>query len=99
MMPIKSSGRRPAQYSSSAGVFFKGRKHEWHLGEVKAPTLLVAGAADDIVIELNRQALACEKQLTIDPGATHLFEKPGTLDAVVEAAGDCFETLLGGAWE
>lgn len=70
------------------------------LGRVQAPTLLIVGGADDIVIELNRQALqalTCEKQLTIVPGATHLFEEPGTLDAVVEAAGDWFEACLGKA--
>ena len=64
---------------------------------VRAPTLLIVGGDDDIVIELNRRALemlACEKQLTIVPGATHLFEEPGTLDAVIVAAGDWFEHYL-----
>jgi hypothetical protein len=50
------------------------------------------------VIELNEQALAelaCEKRLEIVPGATHLFEEPGTLEQVVELAGDWFERHLG----
>jgi len=67
------------------------------LGKVRAPTLLIVGGADSLVIELNEQAyarLACEKQLLIVPGASHLFEEPGTLDRVVDAAGDWFEKHL-----
>ena len=59
------------------------------LPRVRAPTLLIVGGADHGVIELNEQALAqltCEKRLEILPGATHLFEEPGTLDQVVELA-------------
>lgn len=55
------------------------------LADVRAPTLLIVGGLDDVVIELNRSAydtLRCEKRLEIVPGATHLFEEPGTLDAV-----------------
>jgi len=60
---------------------------------VQAPTLLIVGGHDDQVIELNKDALArltCEKKLTIVPGATHLFEEPGTLDTVARLAGDWF---------
>lgn len=67
------------------------------LGQVRAPTLLVVGGADDIVIELNREAfdkLECEKALEIIPGATHLFEEPGTLEQVAELAGNWFERFL-----
>ncbi len=67
------------------------------LGKVRAPTLLIVGGADSHVIELNEQAyarLACRKQLVIVPGASHLFEEPGTLDRVVDAAGDWFEKNL-----
>lgn len=60
---------------------------------VKAPTLLIVGGDDEPVIELNEEALAqlrCEKQLEIVPGATHLFEEPGTLERVAELARDWF---------
>ena len=63
------------------------------LAHVKAPTLLIVGGADDVVLELNRMALAkltCEKQLAVVPGATHLFEEPGTLDEVIELARNWF---------
>ena len=52
------------------------------LADVTAPTLLIVGARDEIVLELNREAqamLRCENRLAIVPGATHLFEEPGTL--------------------
>ena len=64
---------------------------------VQAPTLLIVGENDGQVIELNRAALAelrCEKQLVIVPGATHLFEEPGTLDVVAQLARDWFEQHL-----
>ncbi len=63
------------------------------LGAVQAPTLLVVGGADDVVLHLNRQAaqrLHCEHRLVVIPGATHLFEEPGTLQAAAEAARDWF---------
>ena len=56
---------------------------------VKAPTLLIVGSLDDVVIELNEQAfqkLKCEKKMEIVHGATHLFEEPGTLEKVAELA-------------
>ncbi len=61
------------------------------LGRVKAPTLLIVGARDLPVIEMNRQALMhlrTEKHLDIVPGATHLFEEPGTLEQVAVLARD-----------
>lgn len=70
------------------------------LGRVAAPTLLIVGGDDDVVIELNREAYAqmrCEKRLSIVPGATHLFEEPGTLDQVVRLATEWFTRYLGGA--
>jgi putative phosphoribosyl transferase len=63
------------------------------LPEVQAPTLLIVGGDDVPVIPLNRQALAqlrCEKALEIVPGATHLFEEPGTLEQVSELAAAWF---------
>jgi dienelactone hydrolase len=63
------------------------------LSQVRAATLLIVGGADHGVIELNRDAfggLTCEKKLEIVPGATHLFEEPGTLDKVVDLAAQWF---------
>jgi dienelactone hydrolase len=63
------------------------------LEQVHAPTLLIVGGRDDAVIELNQAACAvlqCEKQLTIVPGATHLFEEPGKLEKVAALARDWF---------
>jgi dienelactone hydrolase len=60
------------------------------LSRVQAPTLLIVGGADDVVIDLNRQALqrmrGAHVELEIVPGATHLFEEPGTLDQVARLA-------------
>jgi dienelactone hydrolase len=67
------------------------------LSRVRCPTLLIVGGYDDVVIELNRQAhevLACEKELLIVPGATHLFEEPGTLEQVAEQAAQWFSLHL-----
>jgi putative phosphoribosyl transferase len=61
------------------------------LAHVSAPTLLVVGGRDGVVLDLNRQArarLRCESRLVLVPGATHLFEEPGTLQAAAEAARD-----------
>ncbi len=68
------------------------------LAEVRAPTLLIVGGADHDVIGLNREALdmlRCVKELTIVPGATHLFEEPGALDEVIGLACAWFERHLG----
>lgn len=67
------------------------------LEHVAAPTLLIVGSEDREVIELNRQAYArlrCEKHLEIVPGATHLFEEPGTLEAVARLAAAWFRHFL-----
>jgi putative phosphoribosyl transferase len=69
------------------------------LPEVRAPTLLVVGGDDRPVIELNRQAMArmtAEVKLEIVPGASHLFEEPGTLEVVAALARDWFLEKLGG---
>jgi putative phosphoribosyl transferase len=63
------------------------------LPRVSAPTLLIVGGNDDVVIELNREAMArmrAEVRLEIVPGATHLFEEPGTLEQVAALARDWF---------
>jgi len=68
------------------------------LGKVTAPTLLIVGGDDTGVIELNRNAhdrLAhCERKLVLVPGATHLFEEPGTLEKVARLASDWFARFL-----
>ena len=63
------------------------------LPNVRAATLLIVGGADYGVIELNEpayQRLTCEARLEIVPGATHLFEEPGALEAVVDLAAGWF---------
>lgn len=68
------------------------------LATVVAPTLLIVGGADDVVLTLNREALArlrCEKALEIVPGAGHLFEEPGTFAVMTGLARDWFTRHLG----
>ena len=67
------------------------------LSKVKASTLLIVGGYDDVVIGLNEVAyaqLTCEKELKIVPGATHLFEEPGTLEQVAQLASAWFKKKL-----
>jgi len=67
------------------------------LRKVKAPTLLIVGGNDDIVIELNEQArdkMRCEVKLETIPGATHLFEEPGALEKVAQLASQWFSRHL-----
>jgi hypothetical protein len=74
---VVSRGGRPDLAGASA------------LHGVTAPTLLIVGGNDDGVIDLNRQAFAqlrCPRELAIIPGATHLFEEPGTLEEVARLA-------------
>jgi dienelactone hydrolase len=71
-----------------------------YLPLVKAPTLLIVGGRDTPVIEMNRAAFdqlrLVQKQLVLVPGATHLFEEPGTLDRVANLASAWFVRYLGG---
>ncbi|HEV8378231.1 MAG TPA: alpha/beta fold hydrolase, partial [Tepidisphaeraceae bacterium] len=67
------------------------------LGRVTAPTLLIVGGEDDVVIDLNKEAMAqmkSEVRLEIVPGATHLFEESGALEMVAEMARDWFLAKL-----
>jgi putative phosphoribosyl transferase len=67
------------------------------LSFVKAPTLLIVGGNDIQVIDLNRLAydqLTCKKKMDIIPGATHLFEEPGTLERAAKLAVDWFTLYL-----
>lgn len=68
------------------------------LSQVSAPTLLLVGSLDTEVLTLNRGAyslLTCEKDLRVIPGASHLFEEPGTMDLVVVEAIRWFDRYLG----
>jgi dienelactone hydrolase len=68
------------------------------LPRVTAPTLLIVGSQDPVVIDLNEQALRlllCEARLEIVPGATHLFEEPGTLEQAATLALRWFRRWLG----
>lgn len=67
------------------------------LPQVTAPTLLIVGGEDRAVIEMNRRAfaqIAAPKELSIVPGATHLFEEPNTLEQVSRSAGEWFRRYL-----
>jgi pimeloyl-ACP methyl ester carboxylesterase len=67
------------------------------LPRVTAPTLLIVGSHDPVVIELNEQALRllqCAAHLELVPGATHLFEEPGTLEQVAALAQRWFRRWL-----
>ncbi|WP_137991389.1 phosphoribosyltransferase family protein [Streptomyces vilmorinianum] len=82
--------------STVAAVVSRGGRPDLagpRLAEVRAPTLLLVGSLDTLVIDLNEQAqrqLRCESQLVIVPGASHLFEEPGTLEQVGEHAAAWF---------
>ncbi|MGW0122105.1 hypothetical protein ACWDVG_26770, partial [Streptomyces sp. NPDC003327] len=70
------------------------------LAGVRAPTLLVVGGDDALVLDLNRRAralLRCENRLAVVPGATHLFEEPGALEEVARLATSWFTGHFPGA--
>ena len=63
------------------------------LALVQAPTLLIVGGADEVVLDLNRQAqaqLRSESRIEVIPRATHLFEEPGALERVADLAAEWF---------
>jgi putative phosphoribosyl transferase len=67
------------------------------IAEVRAPTLLIVGGDDDVVLGLNRQAateMQCPWELVVIPGATHLFEEPGAMELVADRAAAWFELHL-----
>ncbi len=69
------------------------------LAAVRAPTLLIVGGRDAAVLEMNRDAarrLSCEHRIEVVPGATHLFEEPGALEAVAALAARWFLEHLAG---
>jgi putative phosphoribosyl transferase len=89
-----------ASGSGVAAVVSRGGRPDLAAGrleEVAAPTLLIVGGRDESVLSLNRSAqsrMVCETALSIIPGATHLFEEPGTLAAAAYAARDWFVSHL-----
>jgi putative phosphoribosyl transferase len=91
--------------SPAAAVVSRGGRPDLagdRLPWVTAPTLLIVGGADPVVLDLNRQAQArmrCPTRLVVVPGATHLFEEPGTLDEVARLASTWFTHLLGSGAE
>jgi putative phosphoribosyl transferase len=67
------------------------------LGAVRAPTLLIVGEYDTDVLTLNRRAfemMRCSRRLAVVPGASHLFEEPGTLEVAAHLARDWFADHL-----
>ena len=91
---LMAAAQRPAMVRAVVSRGGRPDLAEMALEEVAAPTLLIVGGRDDVVIELNRQALArlkAPKELQIVPGATHLFEEPGALDQVSTLARKWFE--------
>lgn len=95
---LQAAARAP---ESVAAVVSRGGRPDLaapFLSDVLAPTLLIVGGEDGPVIRMNEQALAlltCPKQLVIVPGATHLFEEPGTLEQVADLAKQWFVRHLG----
>jgi putative phosphoribosyl transferase len=83
-----------AEHAEVSAVVSRGGRPDLagaRLDQVRAPTLLIVGGADDVVLDLNRQAqarLTCENRLKVIPHATHLFEEPGALEQVATLARD-----------
>ncbi|HEX2274908.1 MAG TPA: dienelactone hydrolase family protein [Acidimicrobiales bacterium] len=94
---LVAAARRPGQVGA---VVSRGGRPDLAgpaLAEVRAPTLLIVGGEDAVVIDLNRQAMALlggEKRLEIIPGASHLFEEPGALEQVAALAREWFTAHL-----
>lgn len=94
---LQAAAREPSNVKAIVSRGGRPDLAEPYLPSVTAPTLLIVGGHDEPVIELNQAAydlLTCEKKLIIVPGATHLFEEPGTLEQVAEQAGSWFQQYL-----
>jgi putative phosphoribosyl transferase len=95
---LTAAANRPRQI---AAVVSRGGRPDLaapYLGRVRAPTLLIVGEADDIVLALNRRAvekLAAQSQLAVVAQATHLFEESGALEEVARLAASWFARHLG----
>jgi len=97
---LQAAARAPSQVVAIVSRGGRPDLAERYLPDVAAPTLLLVGGEDEPVVEMNQQAyrlLRCPKQLTIIPGATHLFEEPGTLEQVAEQALQWFARHLSAA--
>lgn len=95
---LQAAARSPALVSAVVSRGGRPDLAEAFLPHVTAPTLLVVGGNDAPVLGLNEEAfslLTCPKELAIVPGATHLFEEPGTLEQVAELARNWFHRYLG----
>jgi putative phosphoribosyl transferase len=94
---LLAAGREPA---SVGAIVSRGGRPDLArdvLPRVTAPTLLIVGGNDEVVIELNREAynlLECPRRLDVVPGASHLFSEPGTLEAVARLSRDWFLEYL-----
>jgi putative phosphoribosyl transferase len=94
---LQAAAREPSNIKAVVSRGGRPDLAEPYLPSVTAPTLLIVGGHDEPVIEMNQSAydlLTCEKKLVIVPGATHLFEEPGTLEQVAEQAGRWFVRYL-----
>ena len=94
---LQAAARKPSNIRAVVSRGGRPDLAETYLPSVAAPTLLIVGGWDEPVIEMNRSAfelLSCEKKLIIVPGATHLFEEPGTLELVAEHAQKWFRRYL-----
>lgn len=97
---LVTAAQRPAKVVAVVSRGGRPDLAERQLHRVQAPTLLIVGEYDRAVIRLNEHAaqqLRCPHRLTLVPGATHLFEEPGTLAQVAQLAGDWFLAHLHGA--
>ena len=86
---LQAAARDPASIQAIVSRGGRPDLAEAYLPSVTAPTMLIVGGDDEPVIEMNRAAyrlLSCPKRLLIVPGATHLFEEPGTLEEVTKHA-------------
>lgn len=86
---LQAAARDPSSIQAIVSRGGRPDLAEAYLPSVTAPTMLIVGGDDEPVIEMNRVAyrlLSCPKRLVIVPGATHLFEEPGTLEQVAEHA-------------
>jgi len=96
-------GAAAARADKVAAIVSRGGRPDLalnHLAQVKAPTLLIVGGEDTVVIGLNQQAaehLPAEHRLEIVPGATHLFEETGKLEQVARLTSDWFLRYLSGS--
>lgn len=94
---LQAAAREPSNVKAVVSRGGRPDLAEPYLNRVTAPTLLIVGSYDFPVIEMNQEAyelLTCEKKLIIVPGATHLFEEPGTLEQVAEHACKWFGRYL-----